>query len=241
MTEQAESTAIPASPPDTQAEHVLMIVPHDHPLLTLKRALPWQEIEQVMKRVSETLLSQIEYWLKTGRVAAGKTEQGLFKRIWQTLLGLLHAAGESDLSKGSLDGSFVTRQKGGELVDRGAKGNGSTLMVASEAHGIPVAYFLAQSSTHESQLARDTLAEARVPQVDRGRPMTRILEIAMDRAFDARELRRDLRKRGIRSSIPERKRRGKRRQKGPRPKQYPVSKERYKVERANAWFRAERD
>ncbi len=59
----------------------------------------------------------------------------------------------------------------------------------------------------------------------------------MDRAFDARELRRDLRKRGIRSSIPERKRRGKRRQRGPRPKQYPVSKEqRYKVERVNAWM-----
>ncbi len=58
----------------------------------------------------------------------------------------------------------------------------------------------------------------------------------MDRAFDARELRRDLRKRGIRASIPERKRRGKRRQKGPRPKQYPVSKERYKVERVNAWM-----
>lgn len=70
----------------------------------------------------------------------------------------------------------------------------------------------------------------------RGRPETRILAIAMDRAFDARELRRDLRKRGIRSSIPERKRRGKRRQRGSRPKQYPVSKERYKIERVNAWM-----
>ena len=58
----------------------------------------------------------------------------------------------------------------------------------------------------------------------------------MDRAFDARELRRDLRKRGIRASIPERKRRGKRRQRGPKPKQYPASKERYKVERVNAWM-----
>lgn len=109
-------------------------------------------------------------------------------------------------------------------------------MVASEAHGIPVAFHLAQASTHESQLARETLAEVRVPTMGRGRPKTRILEIAMDRAFDARELRRDLRKRGIRSSIPERKRRGKRRQRGPRPKQYPVSKERYKVERVNAWM-----
>ena len=142
------------------------------------------------------------------------------------------------------------REKGGQLVDRGAKGNGSTIMVASEGQGIPVAFHLAQSSTHESQLARETLAEVRLPQVGRGRPKTRILEIAMDRAFDARDLRRDLLKRGIRSSIPERKRRGKRRQRGPKPKQYPVSKERCpsvartrrnKVERINAWFRAKRD
>ena len=97
-------------------------------------------------------------------------------------------------------------------------------MVASEGHGIPVAFHLAQSSTHESQLARETLAEIRIPHLGRGRPKTRILEIAMDRAFDARELRCDLRKRGIRASIPERKRRGKRRQRGPRPKQYPVSR-----------------
>lgn len=70
----------------------------------------------------------------------------------------------------------------------------STLMVASEAHGIPVAFHLAQASTHEFQLARETLAEVRVRTMGRGRPKTRILEIAMDRAFDARELRRDLRK-----------------------------------------------
>ena len=46
------------------------------------------------------------YWFKRW------TEQGLFKRIWQALLGLLHAAGEIDLSKGSLDGSFVPGKRG---------------------------------------------------------------------------------------------------------------------------------
>lgn len=170
------------------------------------------------------------YWFKRW------TERGLLKRIWQALLGLLDSIGEIDLRKGSMDGSFVPGKRGGEWVDLGRKGNGSTLMVVSEAHGFPVAFLLAQASTHESQLARETLAEVRVSRLGRGRPKTRILEIAMDRAFDAQELRRDLRKRGIRASIPERKRRGKRRQRGPRPKQYPVAKERYKVERVNAWM-----
>jgi hypothetical protein len=48
MTEQTESTVFPATLPATKAEHVLMVVPHDHPLLKLKQALPWQQIEQVM-------------------------------------------------------------------------------------------------------------------------------------------------------------------------------------------------
>ncbi len=57
MTEQAESTASAASLPGAHAEHVLMIVRHDHPLLKLKRALPWREIERVM----------VSAWLKAGK------------------------------------------------------------------------------------------------------------------------------------------------------------------------------
>ena len=109
-------------------------------------------------------------------------------------------------------------------------------MVVSEACGLPIAFILEAANTHESQLALDVLAEVRVPSPGRGRPQTRILELAMDKAFDAASLRRQLRQRGIRASIPERKRRGKRRQRGPHPKLYPVSWERYKVERLNAWM-----
>ena len=109
-------------------------------------------------------------------------------------------------------------------------------MVVSEANGLPVAFLLQAANTHESQLARDVLANVKVPCLGRGRPKTRIGCLAMDRAFDAASLRRDLRKRGIRTSIPERKRRGKRRQRGPHPKLFDVSKRRYKVERLNAWM-----
>ena len=109
-------------------------------------------------------------------------------------------------------------------------------MVVSEANGLHVAFLLEAANTHESQLARDVLANVRVPRLGKGRPKTRILSLAMDRAFDAIALCRNLRKRGIKTSIPERKRRGKRRQRGPRPKLYEVSKRRYKVERVNAWM-----
>ena len=117
-------------------------------------------------------------------------------------------------------------------------------MVVSEANGLPVAFLLEAANTHESQLARDVLAKVRIPRLGKGRPKTRILALAMDRAFDALSLRRDLRKRGIKTSIPERKRRGKRRQRGPHPKLYEVSRRRFprrsrerpKVERLNAWM-----
>ena len=58
MTEQAESTAFPVSPPGTPAEHVLMVVPHDHPLLKLKQALPWEEIEQVMVGITTARIAE---------------------------------------------------------------------------------------------------------------------------------------------------------------------------------------
>ena len=109
-------------------------------------------------------------------------------------------------------------------------------MVVSEANGLPVAFLLEAANTHESQLARDVLTNVKVPRLGKGRPKTRILALAMDKAFDAVSLRRDLRKRGIKTSIPERKRRGKRRQRGPRPKRYDVSRRRYRVERLNAWL-----
>jgi transposase len=109
-------------------------------------------------------------------------------------------------------------------------------MVVSEAGGLPVAFLLEAANTHESQLARDVLAKVRIPRLGKGRPRTRIHTVAMDKAFDAVSLRRDLRKRGIKTSIPEPKRPGKRRQKGPRPKLYDVSNRRYKIERLNAWM-----
>lgn len=109
-------------------------------------------------------------------------------------------------------------------------------MLVSEANGLPVAFLLEAADTHESQLACDVLANVKVPRLGRGRPKTRIGCSGVDKAFDAIALRRNLRQRGIKTSIPERKRRGQRRQRGPHPKLYEVSKRRYKVERLHAWM-----
>lgn len=48
MTEQKESTVFTTIMSASSVEQVVMVVPHDHPLLRLKRALPWEAIEGVM-------------------------------------------------------------------------------------------------------------------------------------------------------------------------------------------------
>lgn len=46
------------------------------------------------------------HWLKKW------TESGVLDRVWQELLSLLERDGKLDLSKGSLDGSFVPAKRG---------------------------------------------------------------------------------------------------------------------------------
>jgi hypothetical protein len=66
----------------------------------------------------------------------------------------------------------------------------------------------------------------------RGRPRTRLKVLAADKGYDAKDLRRRLRKRGIRPQIP------KRVWKGRKPRGRPIKADvpRYQAERMFAWF-----
>jgi IS5 family transposase len=90
------------------------------------------------------------------------------------------------------------------------------------------------ASTHESQTVEAVLGRVRIPQPGR-KPRKRIRVLAMDKAFDSAPLRRRLRAKGIRASVPERQYKNRRRR-GPKPKLHPASKTRYQVERLHAWM-----
>lgn len=110
-------------------------------------------------------------------------------------------------------------------------------MVTSEARGIPVAIDVFAANTAENTVAESVLKQLRVPRLGAGRPKTRLRVVAMDRAFDSTELRRALRRRGMRASVPERVWKGrKRRKRGRPPKLHAASKRRYQVERVHGWF-----
>lgn len=55
------------------------------------------------------------HWLKQW------TEAGVLDRLWQALLSVLAQEGKIDLSKGSLDGSFVAAKRGASKSTTGAK------------------------------------------------------------------------------------------------------------------------
>lgn len=107
-------------------------------------------------------------------------------------------------------------------------------MMVAEASGIPVAVEVYPASTHESQTALAVLDAVRIPQPGR-KPRKRIRVLAMDKAFDAMLLRRKLRAKGVRASVPERRYKHRRRR-GPKPTLHPASKRRHPVERLYAWM-----
>lgn len=114
------------------------------------------------------------------------------------------------------------------------EGKGCTSLAVTEARGIPISLAVYPASTHESQAVEAVLQQVRVPQA-RGKPRKRIRVLAMDKAFDSSPLRRRLRAKGIRASVPERRYQNRRRR-GPKPKLHPASRKRYQVERLHAWM-----
>lgn len=69
----------------------------------LKTGCRYQDIPRTDNYAAPTTT---HYWLTRW------TEDGFITRLWQHLLSLLEQAGELDLSRGSLDGSFVPAKRG---------------------------------------------------------------------------------------------------------------------------------
>ena len=109
-------------------------------------------------------------------------------------------------------------------------------MVIADGHGLPIGLHVDSARPHESQLAGATLATVRVPQ-RRGRPRTRPKEVIADKAYDSREFRRYLRRRGIKPTIPTFVRRPRQHPKRGRPiRTGPNYRHRWKVERCFGWM-----
>ncbi len=164
-------------------------------------------------------------------------ELGVFQIIWQAGLQALDEQGKLDLTQSNLDATFAPAKGSWAGVGNTRKGKGTKIEIVSEGHSIPLSVTVASANEAEITLAEPTVKSIRIPK-RRGRPQTRPELVCADKAYDSMAFRRALRKRGIKTAIPERtSKKQKRRKKGPKPKCEKANYEqRWKVERTFAWF-----
>src|SRR6516165_8569584 len=127
---------------------------------------------------------------------------------------------------------FPPGKGGGEGVARGGKGKGILIHSLTEGHGMPLAHRTTPANGDERAQVLLLLAAVKVHTGTRGRPRKRLKVIATDRGYDAKALRQQLRRRGIRAQLP--KRVWKTKKNWGRPIKNVVP--RFQAERTFAWF-----
>ena len=114
----------------------------------------------------------------------------------------------------------------------GRKGKGILIHSLTEAGGMPLAACTTPANGNERAQVMPLLDAVTIKTGKRGRPRKRPKVLATDKGYDAKELRHQLRTRGIRAQIP--KRVWKRRKPRGRPLKMEVT--RFQAERTFAWF-----
>ena len=127
---------------------------------------------------------------------------------------------------------FPPGKGGGEGVARGGKGKGILIHTLTDAAGMPVANRTTPANGDERAQVLPLLEASKVRTGRPGRPRKRFKVLATDKGYDAKALRQQLRKRGIRAQIPKRVWQSKKLRGRPLKKDVP----RFQAERTFAWF-----
>jgi transposase len=127
---------------------------------------------------------------------------------------------------------FPPGKGGGAGGARGGKGKGILLHTLTDAAGMPVANRTTPANGDERTQVLPLLEAIKVRTGRPGRPRQRFKVLVTDKGYDAKALRQQLRKRGIRAQIP------KRVWKSKPPRGRPLKKAvpRFQAERTFAWF-----
>ena len=127
---------------------------------------------------------------------------------------------------------FPPGKGGGEGVAHGGKGKGILIHSLTEGRGMPLAHCTTPANGDERAQVLPLLDAVQVRTGKRGRPRKRLKVIATDKGYDAKGLRQQLRKRGIRAQIPKRVWKTKKNRGRPIKNVVP----RFQAERTFAWF-----
>ncbi len=164
-------------------------------------------------------------------------EEGVWERLWRAALAALDLHGQLDWTMAFLDGSFVPAKNGGEKVGLTKKGKGIKWMLVTDGNGLPLGFHLDSTSRAEVRLAQQTLDTIKVAR-PHGRPKRRPKKLVADRGYDSSGFRQALRRRGIQTCIPPKRRPTNWKAKRGRPvvARKEDYRQRYKVERSFAWL-----
>ncbi len=121
---------------------------------------------------------------------------------------------------------------GGEGVARGGKGQGSLMHSLTDAAGMPLANCTTPANGNERAQVLPLLDAVRLRTAKPGRPRKRPKVLATDKGDDAKALRLQLRKRGMRAQIPKRVWKTKK----ARGRPIKMAVPRFQAERTFAWF-----
>src|SRR5918992_6109150 len=127
---------------------------------------------------------------------------------------------------------FPPGKGGGEGVAHGRKGKGILLHSFTEAGGMPLAACTTPANGDERAQVMPLLDAVVIKTGKRGRPRKRPKVLAADKGYDAKALRQQLRRRGIRAQLPKRVWKTKKNRGRPIKQVVP----RFQAERTFAWF-----
>ena len=99
---------------------------------------------------------------------------------------------------------FPPGKGGGEGVARGGKGKGILIHCLTAGDGMPLAQRVTPANGDERAQVMPLLDAVKVRTGTRGRPRKRLKVLATDKGYDAKALRQQLRRRGLRPHIPKR-------------------------------------
>lgn len=160
--------------------------------------------------------------------------KSLLWRVWRKTLSLLFRSGLLTFARVILDGTLIPSFSFKDTTGYSGKHHrvGTKVVTLVTEDGIPLTVTFASGQRHDLPLARPTLRRLRV-----GR-RTRPDLLLGDKGFDDTAFRRDLRRRHIRTNIPERQYQHRRKRGRPPTYDKNLGKERYVVERTNGWLKS---
>ena len=153
-------------------------------------------------------------------------KNGTWDKILKEIEIIADRTGKIGWKNISIDGSFAPGKGGGEEVEYGYKGKGSTIHLAIEEHGMPLVATVTSASGNERIEVFKILNSPAIPKDGR------IKNLHADKGYDAHSLREGVHIIGINPVIPYRNYKNRVNKNSTQMK----SKFRWKVERCFAWF-----